>query len=90
VNARLLARAQVGQRGYGVGDVGRVGETDDEYVAADGRFELCSGSVGSDPSVVDHCDLLREPIGLLEILGGEQHGGALEPQFLDDAPELLS
>ena len=31
-----------------------------------------------------------QAVGLLEVLGGEQHGGALGHQVLDDAPQVLA
>ena len=38
--------------------------------------------LGDDPPVVDHDDVPGQPVGLLEVLGGEQHGRALGDQVL--------
>ncbi len=54
-----------------------MGEADTEHAASDVGFELCSRSLGGDPPVIDDGDLLRQAVGLLELMGGEQHGGAL-------------
>ena len=47
------------------------------------RLELVGGALGDDPAVVDHGDVVGEPVGFLEVLGGEQHGGAAGDQVLD-------
>ncbi len=49
-------------------------------------LELVGGALGDHLAVIDDRDLVGEPIGLFEILGGEQHCGALGDQFADQVP----
>ena len=44
------------------------------------------GALGDHVAVVDHDDLVREPVGLLEVLRGQQHGRALGDARLDRLP----
>ncbi len=39
-----------------------------------------------DEAVVDHDDTFGEPIGLVEVLRGEQHGGAVVFELVDELP----
>ena len=68
--------------GLGLG-VGRDG--DDEGVGADGRLEHGRLALAHDPPAVDDGDPPRQLVGLLEVLGGEEHGGALAVE----APHLV-
>ena len=43
-----------------------------EPLATDLRLELVGRALGDDLAVVDHHDLVGEPVGLLEVLGGQQ------------------
>ena len=55
-------------------------------------WSLSSSEVPSrdhDP-VVDHRDPVGEPIGLVEVLGGQQHGGARGDAVLDRLPQARS
>ena len=45
--------------------------------AADLRLEPARGPLGDDPAVVDDPDPVGQGVGLLEVLGGEEHGHAL-------------
>ncbi len=40
------------------------------------RLELGGGALGDDAPAVDHGDPVGQPVGLLEVLGGEEHGDA--------------
>ena len=40
-------------------------------------------------AVVDDDDAIGEPVGLLEVLRGEEHGGAVGDEVLDHAPESV-
>ena len=40
-------------------------------------LELVGRALGDHRAVVDHDDLVGEPVGLVEVLRGQQHGGAL-------------
>jgi hypothetical protein len=46
--------------------------------------------IGDHPAVVDHGDALRQAVGLLQVLGGEQHRGALGDQLADHLPQLAA
>jgi hypothetical protein len=47
-------------------------------------LEPLRGVVGDEPAVVDHDDALGELVGLVEIVGGEDDGGAVfGPQAAD-------
>ena len=39
-------------------------------------FSCGRRALGDDPAVVDHDDVAGQAVGLFEVLGGEQHGGA--------------
>ena len=43
----------------------------------------------NDPSVVDDHDVVGQLVGLLEVLGRQQHGDALAEQFADGLPDPL-
>ena len=46
-------------------------------LAAGARLELGSRALGDDPAVVEHRDAVGEPIGLLQVLGGQEHRRAV-------------
>ena len=56
---------------------------------ADRGLELAAGALGDDAAVVDHGQALREPVGLVEVLGGEQHGGPLGRDAAHQLPDLV-
>ena len=62
----------------------------DDHRGAQVGLQLGRGAFGDDPAVVDHHDVAGQAVGLLEVLGGEQHGGALGHQSLDDPPQVLA
>ena len=64
-----------------------VGEGDSSDGRAEVGLELGRRAVGDDPPVVDHDDLLGQPVGLFEVLRREQDRGAPADQGLDDVPE---
>ena len=66
--------------------VGGVGDLDGDAVAADVVLQLVGRALGDHPAVVDHDDPLGEPIGLVEVLRGEQHRGAVVFELLDEVP----
>ena len=53
-------------------------------------FQLRRRAFGDDFAVVQYDEVFREAIGLFEILGRQQHGGATFDEVLDDAPQVLS
>jgi len=50
--------------------------------------QLGEGAVGDDPALVEDRDPVRELLGLVEVLRGEQHRGAVAGEFLDGLPDL--
>ena len=72
-----LALAEAGeQASVGVGESVPVVHDDLDALAAGLRLELVGGAAGDDLAVVDDADVVREVVGLLQVLGGEQQGGA--------------
>jgi hypothetical protein len=81
---------QVGENPAGFGEpVARL-DDDLDALTADLRLELVGGALGDRPAMVDDHDPVREPIGFLEVLGGEQQRGALGHQIGDHVPHLGS
>jgi hypothetical protein len=72
-----------GDRGFGF--VGAL-ELDVEPLAADLVLQLVRGAGGDHLAVVDHHDAVGEAVGLVEVLGGEQHRGAGQHARLDRLP----
>ena len=60
-----------------------------DALAADLRLELVRRAAGDHLAVVDHADVVREAVGLFEILRGEQQRGAAGDQILDQVPQQL-
>ena len=84
------AAAEVGhQLGGADGGVGG-GQAELEAVAADLCLELIGGAVGEDAAAVDDHDLVGELVGFLQVLGGEQHSGAVVDKPTDGLPELVA
>ena len=68
-------------------NVGRVVKRDLEPLAADPVLELVGRTLGDHLTVVDHRDPVREAIGLIEVLGRQQHGRPLRHELLDHVPQ---
>ena len=45
---------------------------------------------GGDPAVVEQDDVVGEPVGLLQVLGGEDQRGAAADQLAQQVPELVA
>ena len=54
------------------------------------RLELVGRALGDDLAVVDDGDVGGQLVGLVEVLGGEQHVGARRHQVADDVPQLVA
>src|SRR2546430_9403530 len=54
------------------------------------RLQLDGGALGDDSPAVDHDDVVREAVGLLEVLGGQQHRRAVTDELLDERPKVAS
>ena len=78
--------AEIGEQARGRRRHGGVGQSEGEQIGADGGLELGGGAFGGDAAVVDHGDALGESVSFLEVLGGEQHGGAGGAQLVDARP----
>ncbi len=55
---------------------------------ADAALELRRRALGHGAAAVEHDDPVREPVGLLEVLGGEDERGAVGHQIGDRAPHV--
>ena len=62
-------------------------ELDLEPLAAQAILQLVRRSLGDQPSVVDHGDRVREPVGLVEVLRRQEHGRALGDEPVDRLPQ---
>src|SRR5687767_574204 len=51
-------------------------------------LELGEGAVRDDPALVQDRDPVREVLGLVQVLRGEQHRGALAGELSDGLPDL--
>ena len=58
-----------------------------EALAADLVLQLVGGALGDHLAVVDHRDPVGEPVGLVEVLGGEQHRRPVGDPPFDRLPE---
>ena len=53
---------------------GRAGDWSPDNFRAEPRLQLGRGALGDHPAVVDDRDRVGEPVGLVQVLGGQQHG----------------
>jgi hypothetical protein len=61
-----------------------------QHRAAHPVLELVGGAFADQPAVVDDGDPVGQPVGLLQVLGGEQHRGAALDQVADQPPEVAA
>ena len=66
----------------------RIGDLDHRGVES--VLQLRGGALGDHGAVVDDHDVVGEHVGFLEVLRGEQDGGAATHERLDHAPELVA
>ncbi|BDZ59185.1 hypothetical protein GCM10025872_28420 [Barrientosiimonas endolithica] len=90
VEVGLVARADLAQQRARLAEPGRVGDGDVQPRAAHLVLELVGRALGDDLALVDHDDVVGQPVGLLEVLRGEQHGGAAAHQVGDDVPHVAA
>ncbi len=64
--------------------LGRVGDADLHRARADRGLQLAAGALGDHAAVVDDGDPVRQLVGLLEVLGGQQDRGARAHEGPDD------
>ena len=67
---------------------GRPGQDDLDDVAPHARLELAEGAGGDGPAVVDDDDVIGQLVGLVQVVGGEQHVGPRADQGPDRLPDL--
>ena len=67
-----------------------VAERHRDHRGAEVGLELGRRPLGDDAPVVDDHDVAGQPVGLLEVLRGEQHRRALAHQLLDGRPQVLA
>ena len=61
-----------------------------EPVVGDAPLELRRRALGDDAAAVEHGDAVGQPVGLLEVLGGEEHGHALAGEPGHRVPHRLA
>jgi predicted ATPase len=89
--ARALARLHLGKmrilrRPRRRVESAQVGEPEPDVGAGDLALEFLGGALGDQTAVVEHRDPAGESAGFLQVLGGEEDGGALGRQLADDRP----
>ena len=82
--------ADLGEDAVDVVQPGPVGRSDPDALAADLAFEAVGGVVGDHLAVVDDADLVGQRVGLLQVLGGQQHRRAVGDQPAHDVPHVLA
>ena len=66
--------------------IGGRGDHNPEVITADPALELVGRALGDHLAMIDDDDPGGEAIGLIEVLRGEQHGGAVLLELLDQIP----
>ena len=67
-----------------------LGDDDFDPVAADAGLELGRRAVGDVAPVVEHDDVVGEPVGLVEVLRREQDGRAVTDQVAQHVPQIAA
>lgn len=67
-----------------------IAQSDTQHAAAHRRLEVPAGAFGDHRAVVDHADAVGELIGLIEVLGGQQHRPARCGKVADGLPHLVA
>jgi hypothetical protein len=83
-----LAAGDALEDGRSLGELCHVADGHRDVVATHLPLEAAGVATGDDVPVVDHEDVVGEPIGLLEVLRGEQQGGAAVHQQVEHRPQL--
>jgi len=68
----------------------RVSQAHLQGAGADRGLELAGGAFGDEAAVVDDGDPVGELVGLLQVLGGQQHRGAAGGQRANQFPDLVA
>jgi len=88
--ARALERAEAGERLAGARRGVGVGQLDVQRRLAHVRLEVLRRALGDEPPARDDPDPVSELLGLLEVLGGQEDGGALVVEAAQLAPQRRS
>ncbi len=86
LDERPVAR-DVGQGSDGVLASTPVAEVNLQPVAADLLLEVVRRALGYHEAAVDHRDAIGKPVGLVQVLGGEEHGRPAGHECLHRIPE---
>ena len=81
-------RSDVADRRHDRFDVGVVGGDQFEPLSADLGLQLVGGALGDRRAAVDDDDVVGEPLGFLEVLGGQQQCRATVDEVGDHAPQV--
>jgi hypothetical protein len=84
-----VPQAGVPQRLEGAGAVGDR-DAQFDHGAADAVLELGGGALAGEPAVVDDRDPAGELVGLLQVLSGQQHRGAIGGEVADQRPQVVA
>src|SRR6185312_5297791 len=82
----LAVPARVGQDPHRGVEFEVTGEPEPDVTARDLALELAGSAVRDHAALVEHRDPVREPVGLVEVLGGQEDGDAVGHQPADDVP----
>jgi len=63
-----------------------IGEVESDVAAGNAALQLCGGSFGDDPALVEHRDPVGQLVCLVEVLGGEQDGDPRRSKLTNDLP----
>ena len=80
----------VGDQVAGAVPLGRVQQPDPDAGAAHGVLQLAAGARGDHPAVVDDRDPVGQPVGLVEVLRGEQDRCPVRHDAADDLPQCAA
>ena len=72
-----------------LGDEGPVGENQLDLLGTDLSLEVVSGAFADQLASVDHRDAVRQAVGLLEVLRGQEHRDLVRHQLGDGVPDRL-
>jgi hypothetical protein len=81
---------RLGQQPLGVGPLLRVTQPHLQRARSDRGLELAGGALSDEVAVVDDGDPVGELVGLVQVLGGQQHRGPAGGQRPDDLPDLAA
>ena len=83
---RFVVAGGAAEDAGGRGELGWIGELQPDVAARDQPLELVGGALRDEPAVVEEGDPVSQPVGLLEVLGGEEDRHAGGDQAANDLP----